>query len=255
MIWRSLGLTGLMLPCFWGASDSEELYQKAMQACRQKNFRVCGKLLTQAAENNHPQAQARLAQMYKKGIGTKVDITKAEYWLTQYKQNTKKQNPNSFLLPPSENSSEIQNRLLDQAEMYFEQGQWQSAISHAQAALHIKKNPHAYIIELQALEQLRPEQYSRIDKAYRDALNTVPAPELMQAYGYFLIRHKDFEPAVNWFKSSLNNSPDPFLSYLGLAESHHFLGKSTEAIHWLNLAQQQNPDHEKVKNLRAIINP
>jgi Tfp pilus assembly protein PilF len=81
--------------------------------------------------------------------------------------------------------------------------------------------------------------------AFSDPINPTPeisARNLGQAY----LEDKDYEQAINWFRTSLSRNkayPDP---YLGVAEALLATGRTAEAVAQLEIAAQEIPDDPTV---------
>ncbi len=243
----------------WCSSEPDQLYDDGMQAMRRRDYRTGGSLLLKAARLGHVKSMRRLSQIYERGIGTQADVDKARHWKElarkAYDEKQKAEEPGlSLKLPPSQTSSiKVARNLASQSEYYLEEGDWKQALSYADAALFVDYNPAILVFRLRALERLHPENFALVDQEYRLAIKNFFYPEILEMYGYFLMKMKDYRTAHSMFsKAAVEENKSPFWVYTGLCETAFLLG-DPEASAWLEKARRLYPDHPDVKRLESLI--
>lgn len=98
---------------------------------------------------------------------------------------------------------------------------------------------------------------SHMEKAYQlhlDCMKNDPtkrsgfSPDVLNGYGYRLIRKKHMEKAIKYFKMNVDAFPDYFNTYDSLAEAYMNKGDTELAIKYYKKAMESNPqktDYEK----------
>ena len=140
--------------------------------------------------------------------------------------------------------------LLDEANQYYKDGKYESAVALYQQFL--EKNPTAYQVILNIGDCYREkEDYENAIKNYNTLIEQAKTDSVMgkdmtakglAGIGLCYLRQNDFEEAQKYFKQSLDTSPqDENLAY-NVGEIYFFNQKIDEALPYFELASKIKPD-------------
>ena len=117
------------------------------------------------------------------------------------------------------------------------------------------KSKYEYVIyEKEGNIDQAEQAYEQYEKSFVD---TTADYQFYNQYGYFLLRHKNFDKATEMFKKQINIVPEMANPYDSLGDCYKAAGKFAEAVAEYQKALDIDPDFEptltKIKKLKKQL--